>query len=599
MSRYTIPTQLQDPDSIESAGPICSSRSVRGFEKLRLLPAASIVVLLSFVPPSGAFAGEVPPANEAPLEIPRDPYIHVPRESQLRSPAFRISTGTFSAVQVNVDALGQNIVGDAANEPSIAVDPTDPDRMAIGWRQFDTIASDFRQAGRAYTTDGGQTWTFPGVLEPGIFRSDPVLDSDSQGNLYYNSLTLSGSDYVCAVFRSSDGGATFDAGTFAHGGDKQWMVIDKSGSLGDGNIYAYWTSYYSSCYPDFFTRSTDGGSVYESCTSIPGDPYWGTLAVGPAGELYVVGTTGSDFVVARSGNARNGGQAVVWDFSTTVVLGGSITSGAGPNPGGLAGQAWIATDPTPAGPGGTGGSKVYVLCSVNPPGADPLDVRFARSTDGGLTWGASVRVNDDASTSAYQWFGTMSVSPSGRIDVIWLDTRNNPGTYLSSLYYSFSTDSGTTWSANERLSDAFDPHLGWPQQQKMGDYFHMVSDDAGFRLAWAGTFNGEQDVYFGRKAMPVVAVGEGATPASVALLQCAPNPFSLGTTVRYAVPHDAFVTLKVYDAVGRQVATLVANERRAGSYEMQFDGRNLASGVYFYRLTAGDFRATEKVLRLK
>ena len=195
-------------------------------------------------------------------------------------------------------------------------------------------------------------------------------------------------------------------------------------------------------------------------------------------------------------------------MSTVVSLGGSIVYGTGPNPGGLLGQAWIATSPVP----GPGGTQVYALCSVNPPGADPLDVKFARSTDGGLTWSAPVRVNDD-SGNAYQWFGTMSTSPNGRIDAIWLDTRDHPGTYLSSLYYSYSTDGGITWSANERLSESFDPHVGWPQQNKMGDYFHMVSDELGFRLAWAGTFNGEQDVYFGRKILPTSAVSEGHAPS--------------------------------------------------------------------------------------
>ena len=62
--------------------------------------------------------------------------------------------------QVNVDANGLNIVGDAANEPSIAVDPTNPNSIVIGWRQFNTISSSFRQAGNGYTTNGGQTWTF-------------------------------------------------------------------------------------------------------------------------------------------------------------------------------------------------------------------------------------------------------------------------------------------------------------------------------------------------------------------------------------------------------------------------------------------------------
>ena len=57
-------------------------------------------------------------------------------------------------------------------------------------------------------------------------------------------------------------------------------------------------------------------------------------------------------------------------------------------------------------------------------------------------------------------------------------------------------DGGVTWSVNERLSDAFDPQLGYPNQDKMGDYFHMVSDLVGADLAYAATFNGEQDVYY-------------------------------------------------------------------------------------------------------
>src|SRR5688572_9326201 len=67
-----------------------------------------------------------------------------------------IQFGPYTIHQVNVAANGANILGDAANEPSIAVDPTDPDVMAIAWRQFDTIASNFRQAGRGYSRDGGR-----------------------------------------------------------------------------------------------------------------------------------------------------------------------------------------------------------------------------------------------------------------------------------------------------------------------------------------------------------------------------------------------------------------------------------------------------------
>src|SRR6476646_11454058 len=104
------------------------------------------------------------------------------------SPRMISPYGVFVSYQANVDAKGNNIVGDAANECSISVDPTNTSKMAIGWRQFDSVLSNFRQGGWGYTTDAGTTWTFPGVLEPGVFRSDPVLYSNETGTFFYLSL---------------------------------------------------------------------------------------------------------------------------------------------------------------------------------------------------------------------------------------------------------------------------------------------------------------------------------------------------------------------------------------------------------------------------
>lgn len=429
-----------------------------------------------------------PPLGHA--EAPKDAYIPVPPEERTTRPGARPARGGYVSVQVNVDDAGNNIVGDAANEPSIAVDLTDSNRMAIGWRQFDTIDSDFRQAGWGYTTDGGRTWTFPGVIEPGVFRSDPVLDADTLGNFYFNSLSRDDGGYWCTVFKSTDGGASWDDGTYAYGGDKQWMTIDRTDGSGQNNIYAYWTQYWSNCYPGHFTRSYDGGQTFVDCTELLGNPHWGTMAVGPDGELYVVG---DGFVVAKSSTLQDETLPPQWDFATTVNLGGSLAGWAGPNPGGLLGQVWIAVDHSD----GPTHANVYLLSSVDPPGADPHDVMFARSADGGLTWSDPVRVNDDpAGNDAWQWFGTMSVAPGGRIDVAWNDTRNDPGGYDSELYYAFSDDAGETWSLNEALSPPFDPHVGWPQQDKLGDYYDMVSEDSVVHVAYAATFNGEQDVYY-------------------------------------------------------------------------------------------------------
>jgi len=464
-----------------------------------------------------------------------DAYVPVPRQDMPRSPAYRRLGADFFLVQVNVDDNGDNIVGDAANEPSIAVDPTNPNRMCIGWRQFDSISNDFRQAGYGYSTNGGQDWTFPGAIDAGVFRSDPVLASDASGTFYYNSLTVVGSDYFCDVYRSTDGGATWDAGVFAQGGDKQWMAVDSTGGMGDGHIYAFWSYPFSTCEPGFFTRSTNGGASYEDCITVSGYPYYGTLCVGPEGNLYLAG---DGFVVTRSSNAKDAGQTVGWDFTRNVSLGGSLGSGGGPNPGGLLGQAWIGTDHS----GGPTNGNVYLLASVSPSGSpDPMDVRFARSTDGGDTWSASVRVNDDPGTGDWQWFGTMSVAPNGRIDAVWLDTRDGPDQYDSSLYYSWSEDAGATWAENVRVTESFDPRVGWPQQNKMGDYFHMVSHDNAAHLAFAATLNGEQDVYYARfnhggsgPAEAYIVAGPGAAEANPPLVRVFPPEQGAAHTAEFS-----------------------------------------------------------------
>ncbi len=463
--------------------------------------------------PPGAEGPEAPPIHR---EVPDDPYMPPPPQPPRgQRGQTRWTRGSYVSVQVNVGPLGSNIVGDAANEPSIAVDSTDPSRIVIGWRQFDNVASNFRQAGWAYSHDGGETWTFPGVIEPTVFRSDPVLGADTQGNIFYNSLTYDGgSEFWCHVFKSTDGGVSWDSGTYAYGGDKQWMAIDRTDGIGRDNIYAFWTSYYSICYPDHFTRSYDDGSTFLPCNDIPNNPYWGTLDVGPDGELYIAG---DGFVVVKSTTMKNEALPVAFDFSTGVDLGGYLRHGAGPNPGGLLGQAWIACDHSD---GPTRGN-VYLLASVDPGGSDPLDVMFARSEDGGLTWSSPVRVNDDPTNNgAWQWFGTMSVAPNGRIDAVWNDTRNDLGGYDSELHYSYSEDAGVTWSPNVAVSPSWDPHVGWPQQDKIGDYYHSISDNMGVNVAYAATFNGEQDVYFLRieRGVAIPAVSEWGMVAATLLI---------------------------------------------------------------------------------
>jgi hypothetical protein len=89
------------------------------------------------------------------------------------------------------------------------------------------------------------------------------------------------------------------------------------------------------------------------------------------------------------------------------------------------------------------------------------------------------------------------------------------------------------------------------------------------------------------------------TPLRFNLEQNYPNPFNPSTTIKYALPRASQVNLSVYDILGREVSVLVNDRRDAGVYEVKFDGSNLASGVYFYRLQAGTYVETKKLLLVR
>jgi hypothetical protein len=88
-------------------------------------------------------------------------------------------------------------------------------------------------------------------------------------------------------------------------------------------------------------------------------------------------------------------------------------------------------------------------------------------------------------------------------------------------------------------------------------------------------------------------------PKDFVLQQNFPNPFNPSTTIRYAVPQTSPVIIKVYDLTGQEVATLVNEVKEAGTYEVKFDAGKLASGVYIYRMTAGEFTSVKKMNVLK
>src|ERR1700719_1465583 len=457
--------------TVSTARPSCSHGAVppcpvptqlRRLDRARRL---QVLICLSSLACLAGASGQIAP--------PRKPLRTEPLEKYDNPPAYnyRLETGPrmisqfgpFTSFQVNVDSNGQNILGDAANEPSIAVDPTNGNKMTIGWRQFNTVSSNFRQGGWGYTTNGGTTWTFPGVLENNVFRSDPVLNSNETGTFFYLSLLESFCDNI---WRSTDGGQSWlrlQPDGLAGGGDKEWLTIDKTNGMGHGFQYQAWSTA-ATCSGGQFSRSTDGRATSQSPLSIPNSVVWGTLDVDTNGNLFIGGAANftSPFWCLRSSNAQNPGVTPTFDRVTQVNLGGSLDFGDTINPGGLEGQLFLAVDRS----GGATNNNIYMLASVQPSGFNTgTDVMFARSTDGGLTFSAPHRINDDPiNHNKWHWFGTLSVAPNGRIDSVWLDTRNAANNTDSQLFYSWSTDGGVTWAPNVAVSNSFNPFEGYPNQ---------------------------------------------------------------------------------------------------------------------------------------
>ncbi len=197
-----------------------------------------------------------------------------------------------------------------------------------------------------------------------------------------------------------------------------------------------------------------------------------------------------------------------------------------------------------------------------------------------------------------------------------------------------STDNGTTWAVLRDLSLDPDPlwtdgkslfgsikgavavstnlrepgilwDEGLPKNPDGSSSVHTMAFSEGFAFAirWdANSAGGEQQLW--RRSLSELVTGSdkatiNSNPYEFSLFQNYPNPFNPSTTVRYGLPCKTTVQLSVFNTLGQQVALLQNEELDAGFHQVQFDASGLSSGVYFYRLRAGDFLETKRLLLLR
>jgi hypothetical protein len=133
----------------------------------------------------------------------------------------------------------------------------------------------------------------------------------------------------------------------------------------------------------------------------------------------------------------------------------------------------------------------------------------------------------------------------------------------------------------------------------MGDYFDMYSDETGAHLAWAATFNDEQDVYYSVITPSYVGLTDNKGMKDISVLRNYPNPFRDHTTIIYHLNERGIVNLKIFTMTGGEVITLVNEIQDAGRHQVEFNASGLHAGVYYYQIKTEKETGSNRFIILK
>ncbi len=212
--------------------------------------------------------------------------------------------------------------------------------------------------------------------------------------------------------------------------------------------------------------------------------------------------------------------------------------------------------------------------------------------------------------------GVLGASTNGNgLYSAWCRVRLNDtsaaGIHFFDIWFAVSTDGGATWTNKTRMTNISGPLKDnrWPSLSPTNNgggatYFeYMVHQQDSI----PGTYVNAQPVHTSYQMFTKITLQDvigitpigGEIPNQYALHQNFPNPFNPTTNIRFDLPKNEFVTLKVYNAMGQEVATLINENVSAGAKVYDWNAINIPSGVYFYTLTAGDFKETKKMILVK
>jgi hypothetical protein len=412
----------------------------------------------------------------------------------------KLGLGSQTTVQAAPNVLISKSDGQSFGpcEPSIAINPLNPQQVVAG------AVLDFVYR----SEDGGKTWAADRLRSSYGVYGDPVILADYAGNFFYAHLAdpsglgrahPSWLDRI-VVQKSTDGGKTWNDGSFAGhrppaDQDKQWLAVDPR----NNHLYMTWTEFdqYGSSRPEdrsriLFSKSTDAGESWSEAASI--NQYDGGCldddnttegavpAVGPDGQVYVAWSFAEKIYFDRS---LDGGQTWLDEDIVAADQPGGWTFDI-PGISRANGLPFTAADLS-AGPYR---GSVYINWCDQRHGKDDTDSWFIYSRDGGDTWSAPIRVNDDP-PGRQQFFTSMTVDQStGYIYIIYYDRRAYDD-LRTDVYLAYSTDGGQSFT-NQRISES--PFSPTPFVF-FGDYNHISAVNGTVRPIWTRLDDGKLSVW--------------------------------------------------------------------------------------------------------
>lgn len=174
---------------------------------------------------------------------------------------------------------------------------------------------------------------------------------------------------------------------------------------------------------------------------------------------------------------------------------------------------------------------------------------------------------------------------------------------LDNAYVDISSDNGATWKSAKYYNKIVS---SWTRE--VLDISSLANSTTNLKIRFSMISNGSvvaDGIYIdnikltGYNNTPTSIAGTTDIPEKYSLSQNYPNPFNPSTVISYNLAEGNFITLKVYNELGKEVTTLVSERQNPGSYSINFNGSNLSSGLYYYKLQSGDFSDTKKMLLVK